>query len=180
MPALIIVSGAVAVGKTTFARYLSEKLKIPCFSKDDIKENLFDSLGSSDKDWSTKLSIASFSLLYLIAEKELSSGRSVILEANFKPQFHMESVKKLADMKNVKVLEFYLKADSEVLRKRFVAREESGQRHPGHLDKIALFRYFNSSLHAPLNFGTILEVDTNDLLNLNYEDLVKKAEEFLK
>ena len=40
---IIIVTGDLAAGKTTFGKKISNTLKIPFFSKDDIKEILFDS-----------------------------------------------------------------------------------------------------------------------------------------
>ena len=41
---LIIIAGMPAAGKTTFAKYLSEELRIPLVCKDRVKEILFDEL----------------------------------------------------------------------------------------------------------------------------------------
>ena len=41
----ILVAGPPASGKTTLARQLSTLMALPVFSKDHIKERLFDTLG---------------------------------------------------------------------------------------------------------------------------------------
>ena len=40
---LIIITGELAAGKTSYGKKISNILKIPFFSKDEIKEILFDS-----------------------------------------------------------------------------------------------------------------------------------------
>ena len=45
----ILVCGLPATGKSTMAAYLSKQLGIPMFSKDAIKERLFDTLGFSSR-----------------------------------------------------------------------------------------------------------------------------------
>jgi 2-phosphoglycerate kinase len=49
-PALILVSGAPATGKTTIAKSLSTQLRIPVIGKDAIKESLFETIGHSDRE----------------------------------------------------------------------------------------------------------------------------------
>jgi predicted kinase len=66
---LILISGFSCTGKTTLARKIAEKYSLPLISRDDIKESLFDSLGYSDREWSKKLGIASYDLLYFFTEQ---------------------------------------------------------------------------------------------------------------
>jgi predicted kinase len=61
---LIVVSGLPASGKTTLAHLLAAELRLPLVGRDDIKERLFESLGWSDREWSKRLGIASWDLLY--------------------------------------------------------------------------------------------------------------------
>ncbi len=51
-PALIVVAGAPATGKTVIARRVAKALQLPLVCKDDLKELLFDDLGWSDQAWS--------------------------------------------------------------------------------------------------------------------------------
>jgi predicted kinase len=41
-PALVLVTGRPAAGKTTFARLLGWRLPAPMFAKDDFKKRLFE------------------------------------------------------------------------------------------------------------------------------------------
>ena len=63
LPALVLISGAPGTGKTTMGRHLATGLRIPYLGKDLIKESLFDSLGTKDREWSVKLGIASIEKL---------------------------------------------------------------------------------------------------------------------
>ena len=74
-PWIVIVNGPPAAGKTTFARSLAGELRLPLFTKDDIKESLFDTLGFQDREWSRKLGLASLVLLFELVERQIEVGR---------------------------------------------------------------------------------------------------------
>jgi adenylate kinase family enzyme len=61
---MILISGLPCTGKTTLARKIAQKFRLPLISRDDIKESLFDSLGWHDREWSKQLGVASYQLLY--------------------------------------------------------------------------------------------------------------------
>ena len=48
----VLVSGLPGTGKSTLAPPLAEALGLRCFSKDVIKEALWDALGAGDREWS--------------------------------------------------------------------------------------------------------------------------------
>ena len=109
-PLLIIVSGPPCSGKTTIAKRLSSDVGIPLFYKDGFKERLFDSLGWKDRDWSKKIGFASLDVLFYIAEVMLSSGKSVMLESNFKSE---SSTKRFDDLGR-NTISTYIKFSSNV------------------------------------------------------------------
>jgi predicted kinase len=55
---LLVVTGAPATGKSTIATRLATTLGWPLLAKDDLKEALFDVLGTGDRQWSRRLSDA--------------------------------------------------------------------------------------------------------------------------
>lgn len=57
---LIVITGYLASGKSTFARTLSERLRVPCFIKDTMKIALCESLGPISKTESSRFSAVTF------------------------------------------------------------------------------------------------------------------------
>ena len=49
---IILVAGPSGVGKTTLAKKLAERLNLPVIHKDDLKEILFETVGSSTPEQS--------------------------------------------------------------------------------------------------------------------------------
>jgi predicted kinase len=64
MSRLVIIDGKPGSGKSTLAGIIHEKLGVPVVSKDGIKEYLFDTLGSKDREWSQTVGAASMEMLY--------------------------------------------------------------------------------------------------------------------
>ena len=133
-PALVLVTGPPAAGKTSLARPLARALGMPLLSKDDVKEILFDALGWSDRAWSRKLSDAAYEVMFHLAEAELAAGRSVMLEANFR----LEAANRLAQLPRHRVLQVHCTADRAILMSRLLHRADQPVRHPGHVDSETL------------------------------------------
>jgi predicted kinase len=124
---LIIILGSPASGKTTLARRLAQHLALPCLCKDDVKEALFDAIETGNRDWSRRLSEASFAVLARLACAELAGGRSLILEGNWRAA-HLPFF--ASALGRARVRQIGCQADPAEIVRRFTQR----QRHPGHLD----------------------------------------------
>ncbi len=124
LPLLVIVTGAPGSGKTTIARSLAEELSLPLLAKDDIKEALFDALGTGDREHSRMLGRATYEVLVAVTRRLLDSGVSCILESNFT---HADSLRSLAP---VRIVQIFCTAPVDVIVERYSLRS----RHPGHLD----------------------------------------------
>lgn len=128
----ILVSGLPATGKSTMAAYLSKQLGIPVFSKDAIKERLFDTLGFSSREEKVKLGVAAMEILYDCARACLSCGQSVILENNFEDTSR-EGLAALLAACPCEVITVHMTGDLRAIYARFAQRDQSPERHRGHV-----------------------------------------------
>jgi predicted kinase len=127
---VIVVTGLPGVGKTTLARHLSERYRVPAIAKDLIKEPLLDVLGAADAQRSRQLSDASFAALFRVARELRASGISFVVEGNFRPGEHEAAL--LQALGTAQVAQVLCRI-SEVERiARLEARNSDPTRHAGH------------------------------------------------
>lgn len=179
MATVLVITGAPASGKTTIGRRLAEELGLAYFSKDFFKETLFDDLGWRDREWSRKLGAASMRLLYRSAAALLKVGQSVALESNFYPKWDNEPLRALQDEFGCRFVQVTCVAPGPLIWERYVARNISGERHPGHVD-ISRLDELRPILLAPwpaLDLdGPLVTVDTTDFEVIDYGELLGKCE----
>ena len=181
---LIIVSGFPCTGKTTLGRKLAKEFSLPLISRDDIKETLFDTLGTIDRAWSKKLGAASYSIMYKMIEVLLKAHQSIIVESNFNPDFDRKHFCRFKDLYPIEPIEIACKTERTVLIDRFIARSQSGERHPGHLDEHNSAEFqamLGSGDYTPLNLGSAsVEVDTTDVHSIQYDEVFRIIQQKLE
>ena len=178
-PVLIVISGAPASGKTYLAKRLSGSLRMPVIHKDDLKETLFDTLGTGDRDWSRKLGRASWELLFRIIDGQIAAGRSIIAEANFYPS-SFERVRELRDRYSARVVVVNCTAAPEVLVSRYTVRSQSSDRHAGHVvdssEVARLDALVRSGCFDPALLDTeVIVVDTTDFKAVDYDAITERV-----
>lgn len=161
---MIIVTGASATGKTILSKNLAGKFNLPLINKDEIKELLFDYLGTKDENWAVKLGITSFELSYLFVDKLCQTGEAFIVEGNFENKYAAKIFNDLKSRYNYKVLQIYCYAQVEALYDRYVKRDNSGDRHPGHIIQISSLEKFKSRVYNK-NF----KLDIDDSINIDLD-----------
>ncbi len=129
---VILVTGIPASGKSVLAERLSTDLGLPWFSKDLIKEELFDTLGFASREEKVKLGIASTGIMYYLAEQMMQCHKSFILENNFEASSRQGLIQ-LLERYGYRVLTLRLTGDYARIYERFIQRENSPLRHPGHV-----------------------------------------------
>lgn len=132
MKRLILLTGDLATGKTTFANILSKRYNTVLFFKDSIKEVLGDTIGFANREENLKLSRATMELMYLMFEGFAKVDQNLILEANFR-EAELEQIQKIAAENGYEVLILVLRGNLEVLHKRYLNRIYNENRHPVHL-----------------------------------------------
>lgn len=193
----ILVTGIPATGKSTMARVISERLKLPVISKDAIKELLFDNVGFQSRTEKVNLGIASMEIMYYAAGQLMRAGQPFILENNF--EYSSEyGIKNLLEKYQCPVLTITLTGDYKVIYQRFLERESSPDRHRGHVANdcypekkgnnpknanVKTISYENFAygierrgFDAFYVGGEQIKVDTTDFSKINMEELFSKIE----
>lgn len=178
-PALFLISGHCAAGKSTFARRLSAELGVPCFQKDRLKEVLGEGFGPAAGLVHEKGSAVTFLLLEHILEEFLRGGTPCILEGNFRPA-ELEQIEALLERHGGRCLSFFFTGDMAVLYRRY--REREGERHWVHKsagDSPEAFAAGQARLGRDLP-GPCIRVDTTDFTQVDGQALLDTARAFLK
>jgi len=156
-----------ASGKSTLAEQLAAELGIPFFTKDGIKELLFDAddVTSDDMDEPTseRLGAQAMTVLYDIARRILDAGGSVLLEANFRAQLARTQIEPFLAQATVRQVACHIPMAQIV--ERFEERQDSDERHPVHaeIDDIdRLVEDLERKDYGPIPDLPTLLVDTSD------------------
>jgi shikimate kinase len=181
-PLVIIILGLPGTGKTTLGRQLAEKMQLPFFCRDDLKEILFETLGWQDRKWSQKLGQVSYVLLYYMLAQQLAAGKSCIVETAFNAEFANREFKVIQARYDFDPIQVLCQTEAKVLLERFRQRSIYGERHPGHVDHLnqAEMERIVQSGYRLLNIGgKVFEVDTTDFATVNIDQLLQQIKAYL-
>lgn len=155
----ILITGIPATGKSTLAKYLSEELQIPMISKDQIKELLFDEVGFESRNEKVKLGVASMEIMYYVASQSMRCHQPIILENNFE-SVSEEGIQTLLKEYGYKAITIRLTGDYRTLYERFLLRNCSSDRHPGHVVNDYYPREVKEEDHTAITYEQYLEMVT--------------------
>ncbi len=128
---LIIIAGMPASGKSTYAKKLSRAVGYPIVEKDNIKEELFDTLGFKCYAEKRQLDVAATAVLLRVADDMLSCGQSLIMVNNFRDDAK-EALEKLILKYDCRCVIVFFGGDNDVFFRRYVERDNAHARHRGH------------------------------------------------
>lgn len=183
MRKLLLITGDLATGKSTFSDILSKRYDTVVFMKDTIKEVLGDTIGFANREENLKLSKATMELMIFAFSQFAKLNQDLILEANFH-KADMERLHEIATAHNYEVMVLVLRGDVNILHKRYLNRIHNENRHPVHLsttfDVFEDFRkYVETSRNEEIT-GNILEIDANDFSYQTDEKLLAEIDGFMQ
>lgn len=183
MNKLLLITGDLATGKSTFSDILSKRYDTVAFMKDTIKEVLGDTIGFENREENLKLSKATMELMIFAFLEFAKLNKNIILEANF----HKEDLKRLhelADAYNYEIMVLVLRADVNILHKRYLNRIYNENRHPVHLSTtFDVFEDFKKYVEMSRNeeiTGNVLKIDANDFSYQQDKALLLQIDKFMK
>jgi predicted kinase len=165
---LVIVAGLPASGKSTLAERIANELDWPLFTKDRFKEQLYDA-GSFDPDQfdrpaSGVLGAQATAILLDVVTTLIGTGVNVVVESNFRPHLARRDLGPLLEIAEGRQVHCTL--DRSVLIDRYRARFERRERHPVHVDSVAIHELedqIDAGYGEPLPLDVpLLRVDTLD------------------
>lgn len=185
---IMIIEGYLASGKSTFALQLSKSINVPYFVKDTFKTAICNNISVADRKESSLFSAVTFNAMMYVTERFFETGSPIIMEGNFVPAGVKQVdeagvIKQLIDKYGYTPLTFQFKGDTRILYKRFMDREKTVER--GQANKIGYdvsYDTFDRWCHNFDNFnvgGEIIQVDTTDFAEVNFDHYIKSARQFI-
>lgn len=183
---MIIVTGELAAGKTTYGKKIAKELQLPFFSKDTIKELLFDSFDYQDCNYEEKRKIgkSSYAILYHVAETLMMADKSFVLESNFVKE-SIPILKALLVKYDYVSITVRFQCALPVLHQRFLQREYSEERHKGLVSNGVFdnLETFKMNCEKAKEFQIDKEeivVDTTDFSKVNVLGIVTDIQDYIK
>lgn len=183
MNRIILITGDLATGKTTFSKILSRRFSVEVYNKDTIKEILGDTVGFSNREENLRLSHATVEIMTFLFKSYAPLGHDLILEANFHKK-EIVALEEIAKQYDYKVLTLNFVADEKVLYDRFLNRIQNENRHPVHqtagLNSFEAFCGYIEKSRKDVELKNEITIDATDFTYQTDEELLGKLDGFMK
>jgi len=185
---IIIITGYLASGKSTFARKLSKSLSIPCLIKDTFKIAICTNISVTSGEESSIYSSVTFDAMMYVVERHMETNTPIIIEGNFVPAGIKKTdessfIQALIDKYNYKSLTFKFYGDTKILHTRYIERDILPERG-------GVNAFYKDVPHA--DFDTIchnldsfcvgdktIDIDTTDFNAVNFDKHIETAQSFI-
>lgn len=128
---LILIAGMPATGKSHLAAALRTAFGLPVIEKDEIKEQLFDTIGFTCYAEKRQLDVAATAVLLKLMDRLHEADSSAIVVNNFTAEAG-KTLNEFLKRDKVQAFTLFLTGEAQVLYERYYERDKKGLRHPGH------------------------------------------------
>ena len=193
-PALFVVCGMIASGKSTVAQALGKSLGIRVFQSDAVRKELFhkNRQGSTVADFEKGMyAPAATSLVYgrllLLAQEELSRGLPVVLDATYASRHERGEAMRLARDMDADIVFVECVCSEEKIRERLAKRETTPGLSDARLEHLAPIRQrfepldeIAPMMHVRVSTDTTIDQAMDQVLAQDYALLSLQALDVLK
>lgn len=173
-PLLVVVSGLPAAGKSSLSRRLSAELSLPLVSRDRLRPSLDGVAGALGDESGWLIGRSLDQIINYFVHRLLDVGIGAVVDSNFNLPEQRQAVRDLVAEREPACVEICLWADPDVLRERFIARND-----PPLTEDLA--PYFDQVVNRPREPvlappASVLEFDTADFSALEraFPDLIER------
>lgn len=182
---LVLIAGMPGSGKTTFAEYLSRNCQIPLICKDRLKETLWEIIRYDGglQEQAQKYGALAYDLSFQFCKALMQCGMPLIFESNFGGECP-DVLRQLIGEYDYRVVTVLFDGDMAVIHRRFLAREQTAERHPGLASgkRFVRFEDFCQAMEPCRNFSfgdVLIRVDATDFRQVSYKAILKEVMEAL-
>jgi dephospho-CoA kinase len=173
---IILIAGMPGTGKSTYAKYLSEKINLPLVSYDRIKSKEWDYLHENGLQsvLDTSFGKMAYEFFWFFCKEIMTTKSSLVADYIFHPM-NIDILHSLVNEHGYKAITVLFDCDTKIAYDRFIAR--NNDRHPGIMVKGISYEAFEKGTQAnrDLRFETkIIHVNTDNFENVSYEDITKQ------
>ena len=179
-PAIWVVCGMVATGKSTIARELAARFNVRRLSSDLIRKELFDDpaadrLAVGEGIYSREADSITYGKLMRLAQKEIEKENSVIVDATFSRQHNRQAMLRLAEDLDANIIFLECFCSEAIIKERLKNREtlpSVSDARRQHFEKL-------KALYEPLDDipqAIRITIDTQNALDATIREILSRAD----
>ena len=125
MNRIILFCGLPLSGKSTLARILANRLKIPYYDIDEIRHRFFQNPREEMSQEANLFQMGiSYEALFLITESLIKLGRDIVISATFSGRKARHNIIEISRINNAPIKAIYCHASDEIIKEGWPTEKE--------------------------------------------------------
>lgn len=167
---IFLFCGLPLSGKSTLAKELAGRLRLPFIDIDNIRHSLFQNPQEEMEREKDREQVAvSYRVLFLMTEYLIKLGHSLVITATFSREGYHQEIISISERNKVPIKAIYCFAPDEVIKERLIQREINK-------DSFSTCRTWEHYVADKARYKFIplplLEIDTSEAMEENLEKLI--------